>query len=92
MNEEYNIDDSIINNVNRLIRATKMGVEADDVLEKILKDADSNHVAKKSFSDVSDLLKEEVNLVHNKNYSDSEWIQENIGFLANNCSSAASFK
>ncbi len=81
--EEYNIDDSIINNVNRLIRATKMGVEADDVLEKILKDADSNHLAKKSFSDVSDLLKEEVNLVHNKNYSDSEWILENIGFLAN---------
>jgi len=81
--KEYNIDDSIINNVNRLIRATKMGVEADDVLEKILKDADSNHLAKKSFSDVSDLLKEEVNLVHNKNYSDSEWILENIGFLAN---------
>lgn len=81
--EEYNIDDSIINNVNRLIRATKMDVEADDVLEKIIRDADCAHLAIKSFSDISDLLKEELNLVCNKNYSDPEWIQVNINFLGN---------
>ena len=81
--EEYNIDDSIIESVNKLIRATKMNVEPDTVLEKIIRDADSNHLAKKSFSDISDLLKEEVNLIHDKEYSDSEWIQENIQFLAN---------
>lgn len=81
--EEYNIDDSIINNVNRLIRATKMDAEADDALEKIIRDADCAHLAIKSFSDISDLLKEELNLVCNKNYSDSEWIQVNISFLGN---------
>ena len=82
--EEYNIDDSIIESVNKLIRATKMNVDPDTVLEKIIRDADSNHLSKKSFSDISDLLKEEVNLIHDKEYSDSEWIQENIQFLANN--------
>jgi predicted metal-dependent HD superfamily phosphohydrolase len=82
--EEYNIDDSIINTVSRIIRATKMGAEADDVLEKVMRDADCAHLGNKGFSDVSDLLKEELNLVHNKDYSDSEWIQENIQFLANN--------
>ncbi len=81
--EEYNIDDSIINEVSRLIRATKMGYEPEDILEKIIRDADCSHLGKKGFSDISDLLKEEVNLVQNKDYSDSEWIQENIHFLAN---------
>ena len=81
--EEYNIDESIINNVNRLIRATKMDAVADDLLEKIIRDADCAHLAKKSFSDISDLLKEEFNSAYNESYSDSEWIQENIKFLAN---------
>ena len=80
---EYNIDDSIINEVSRLVRATKMGYEPNDLLEKIIRDADCSHLGKKGFSDVSDLLKEETNLVQNKEYSDSEWIQENIHFLAN---------
>lgn len=79
--EEYNIDESIINTVNRLIRATKMDVEADDILEKIIKDADCVHLSKKSFSDISDLLKEELNKVCDKNFTDSAWIQENINFL-----------
>lgn len=81
--EEYNYDDSIIEQVSKLIRATKMDAEADDILEKIMKDADCYHLAKKSFSDISDLLKEEVNLIHNKSYTDAEWIEENIQFLAN---------
>lgn len=81
--EEYNYDDSIIEQVAKLIRATKMDAEADDILEKIMKDADSIHLAKKSFSDISDLLKEEMNLIYDKNYGDSEWIQVNIQFLAN---------
>ena len=81
--EEYNIDDSIINDVSKLIRATKMGHEPDGILEKVIRDADCSHLGKKGFSDVSDLLKEESILVQDKNYSDLEWIKENIHFLAN---------
>ena len=50
-----------------MIRVTKVHAEADDTLERIIKDADSAHLAKKSFSDISDLLKEELNLICNKN-------------------------
>ena len=82
--QEYNIDESIINNVSRIIRATKTGVEPDDILEKIIKDADCAHLATKSFSDISDLLKQEFILVCKKEFSDKEWIQENINFLTNN--------
>lgn len=80
---EYNMDESIIDAVNALIRVTKIGAEPDTLLEKIMRDADTIHLAKKSFTDISDLLKEELNLIHDKTYDESEWIQENIQFLAN---------
>ena len=80
---EYNMDESIIDAVNALIRVTKMGAEPDTLLEKIIRDADMIHLAKKSFTDISDLLKEELNLIHDKTYDESEWIEENIQFLAN---------
>ncbi len=80
---EYNMDDSIIDAVCTLIRVTKIDEEPDGILEKIIRDADTSHLAKKSFTDTSDLLKEELNLIHDKTYDDSEWIQENIRFLAN---------
>jgi len=60
-----------------------MDVEADDILEKIIKDADCIHFSKNNFSDISDLLKEEINLVYDKNLSEVDWIKENIDFLAN---------
>ena len=80
---EYNMDDSIIDAVSALIRVTKIDEEPDGILEKIIRDADTSHLGKKSFTDTSDLLKEELNLIHEKTYTDSEWIQENIHFLAN---------
>ena len=81
--EEYNIDDSIILQVNSLIRATKMDADPENDLEKIMKDADCSHFSKKSFSDISDLLKEELALVNGQEFSESEWVEENIKFLAN---------
>jgi len=81
--EEYNIDDSIISQVSSLIRATKVGVAPETDLEKIIKDADCSHFSNKSFSDISDLLKEESSLIHNKEFSDVEWIHVNIQFLSN---------
>lgn len=80
--EEYNIDESIIKEVSTLIRATKMGQEADSVLEKIIKDADCFHFSGKGYSDISDLLREELHAVNDKKFTDAEWIQENIAFLS----------
>ncbi|WKD85081.1 hypothetical protein KCTC32516_00420 [Polaribacter huanghezhanensis] len=76
--EEYNIDNSIIDAVVRLIRVTKPDVEANDFLGKILKDAVSSYYAENSFIDKSKLLKEEINLLFNKKLTELEWNQKNI--------------
>ncbi|MDG2194715.1 MAG: DUF5706 domain-containing protein [Polaribacter sp.] len=80
--EEYNIDESIIDEVSKLIRATKMGQEVDSVLEKIIKDADCFHFSAKGYSDISELLREELYAVNAKEFTATEWIQENIAFLS----------
>ena len=80
--EEYNIDDGIISEVANLIRATKVGKEVDGHLEKIIKDADCFHFSGKSFTDISDLLREELSATTEKSFTDTEWIKENITFLS----------
>lgn len=79
--EEYNIDNSVIDDVVRLIRATKLADEPSDLLEKIMKDAVASYCAKKSFIDKSELLKQETNLLFSKDYTDLDWIQESIKIL-----------
>ena len=81
---EHNIDDSIIDAVSKLIIATTMFHEVDGYLEKVIRDADCFHLSNKSFSDVSDLLKEEYRATEEKEFSDEDWIQENITFLSKN--------
>lgn len=80
--EEYNIDESIINEVSKLIRATKMTQEIDSTLEKIIRDADCFHFSGKGYSDISDLLREELHAINDKSFTDAAWIQENIAFLS----------
>ncbi|GEM_PF-4171342 len=76
--EEYNIDNSIVDHVVRLIRVTEANVEANDFLEKIMKDAVLSYYAKSSFIDKSELLKQEINLLFSKNDTELEWTQKNI--------------
>lgn len=76
--EEYNIDNTIIDDVVRLIRITKTDEEAQDILEKILKDAVSFYYTETSFIDKNELLKQELKLLFNTDYSELEWVQKNI--------------
>ena len=76
--EEYNIDNTIIDDVVRLIRVAKTELEAKDLLEKIMKDAVSFYYAETSFVDKNELLKQELKLLFNSDYSELEWIQKNI--------------
>jgi len=80
--EEYNIDESIIDEVSKLIRATKMSQEIDSILEGIIRDADCFHFSGKGYSDSSDLLREELHAINGKSFTDAEWIEENIAFLS----------
>ena len=79
--EEYNIDDSIIEQVSQLILATKKGHQPQNSLEKIMMDADCYHVCLKSYFDISDLLREELKATKELIFSEEQWVQENIRFL-----------
>ena len=66
-----------------LIRATKRNYKPENLLEKIMKDADSSHLAKKSFLTASELLRVELSSLGIAHYTIDEWRRENIRFLNN---------
>lgn len=67
--------------VKRLILATKMDHIASDLLEGIIRDADSAHLGSKSFFEISELLKKELELYKESKISDMEWLETNIHFM-----------
>ena len=58
--EAKNLDDDFIVQVEKCIRATKLGVEPETLNEKILSDADLSHAGKGNFMELSDLYRKEV--------------------------------
>ena len=67
--------------ISNLILATQMSYEPKNILEQVIADADCSHLASKNFFDYTSLLRKEWELIQNKKYTDSEWINVNIGFL-----------
>lgn len=76
--KQNNVDEETIETVSRIILATRMHVEPQDNLEKIIKDADTSHLAKDYFEETSEFLRQELKLLKIKNFSDREWIKQNI--------------
>ena len=76
--EKNDVAENVIEHVLRCIRATKMSVEPKDELEEIIKDADTSHLSKDYFEEVSELLRQELRLQNIKNYGAQEWIEKNI--------------
>ncbi|MCK5401935.1 MAG: HD domain-containing protein [Flavobacteriaceae bacterium] len=79
--KEQNISEERIAQISSLIMATKMGYEPQNLLEQIIRDADCSHFATKNYNDVSELLRAELELTHNKTFSNIEWTEENISFF-----------
>lgn len=75
------ISDTIINKVSECIRATKIDVQPKNITEEVIKDADASHFAKDYFRKVSELLRQELGLVNQANYSVTDWRKENIELL-----------
>ena len=82
--DEYNIDNTVIDDVVRLIRVTNTKEEANGVLEKIIKDAVSFYYADSGFIDKNELLKQEQKLLFNDTYTKLEWIQKSINTFVKN--------
>ncbi|MBC9795173.1 Pycsar system effector family protein [Sinomicrobium weinanense] len=64
--------------VKACILITKKTGEPENLLQKIICDADFSHFASKNYPEISDLLREEFRLVGGKNFTDTEWIETNI--------------
>ncbi|MBP2830750.1 HD domain-containing protein [Aquimarina sp. U1-2] len=67
-----------IKKVERCILATTFGKQPEDILEEIIKDADSSHLAKDYFTEVSELLHQELILHGKEEQSGKEWRTENV--------------
>ncbi|MDT0645935.1 DUF5706 domain-containing protein [Zunongwangia sp. F260] len=76
--KENNATEDLIDEVARLIKATKFENSPQTEAEKIIRDADSSHFAKDYFEDASEFLRQELQLHNIKNFTGEEWIQENI--------------
>ena len=71
-------DSAGINEVCTCIMATKRLEEPKSLSEEILRDADCSHFGKKSYLEISELLREELSLLGIASYSPDEWREENI--------------
>ncbi len=72
-----------IDDVAQLILATKITYEPQNLLEKIVKDADCSHFASHDYNDISDALRKEWELTNVRCFSNDEWNAGNIDMLKN---------
>ena len=72
-----------ISEVERLIMATQYTHQPTDVLEQIIKDADTSHFADENYIGIAELLRVELENTQNIVVSDLEWHTENRDLLLN---------
>ncbi len=70
-----------ISEVANLILSTEYNREPQNIIEKIIKDADLVHIGKDKFEDKGKLLRREWELLFNRKFSDLEWQKTQLDFL-----------
>jgi len=80
--KERNYDDGYIKRVSGLINATVYCYEPKTLPEKIIRDADYSHLAKKSYQQSSELLRKEWEITQGKFFTDEEWANGNLELFA----------
>lgn len=79
------VSQDIIEGVEKCILATKFKDNLPKCsLDEIIRDADASHFGKDYFDEASEFLRQELQLQDIKNYSGSEWRDENIKTLTEN--------
>lgn len=81
--QKENYPESYISDVEKLILATKITYVPQNLLEKIVKDADFSHFAGHDYNDISDALRKEWELTNVKCFSNEEWNAGNLDMLKN---------
>lgn len=80
---KFSLDKATTDLVSKLILATMMHHEPKDLLEKIIKDADYYHFSNDGYITISENLRSEWKNSCEKQFSDLEWINENLEMLTN---------
>jgi predicted metal-dependent HD superfamily phosphohydrolase len=73
--------ENYINDIAQLILATKITYEPQNILEKVVKDADCSHFASHYYNDISDALRKEWELTNVRCFSNDEWNEGNLEML-----------
>lgn len=68
--------------VQNLIKATVLYYEPKNLLEKIIRDADSSHVGSDDFTIITEMLRNELKNANSINHSKLEWAKINLDFLS----------
>ncbi len=79
--QSNDVETQIIEMVEQCIRATKFDSTPNTKIEKIIRDADSSHLAKDYFENTSEFLRQELQLLNIKNYSAEDWLEENVSLF-----------
>lgn len=70
--------------VNKIISVTDLAKRPNNILEKIIRDADIIHIGKADFFERSYSLKYEWEITGVKKFTDDEWIKSSLTFLTQN--------
>lgn len=81
--DENGYDTTATEQVCALIMATRMDHEPQNLLEKIIKDADTSHFAQRSYWETTDFLRDELRLLGIADYSAKDWRDKNIHMFRN---------
>ncbi|AVR46927.1 phosphohydrolase [Christiangramia fulva] len=79
--KKNNATPELIEKVKQYIMATNFNSQPKGLEEEIIRDADSSHFGKDYFEETSELLRQELEMHNIKNFTNSEWLQENIRVL-----------
>lgn len=82
--KDNNVDAEKIEAINACIMDTKFKDKPHSKLGKIIRDADASHFGKKYFNEASAFLRKELEIQKIKEYSPTEWLDENIKVLSKN--------
>jgi len=80
---EHKYSESDISRIESLIQSTKMDVEASDLLERLMKDADTSHIGSKEYQNECSQLRLEWESAEGKVFTEEQWYRKNLEFLKN---------
>lgn len=81
--QEHDMPERFIAEVKGLIYATKLDFKPENLLQKVIKDADTAHLGKDGFEKKSNALKKEVQIFSGSDITEKQWLKGNLQFFKN---------